>query len=146
MVQLVLSLGGGWRTTTDSDEALQQFAEMLRDPDTEVRIEIPEPGGYGVIWGEVVIIYLAMKTLDLLTDKALDALYERIADRAKEWTTKRVEDRVKAGKKRIMATTVRVAQEDGPEMGSIRAEADAAGTVTTTVSEPKHPRDRPAAP
>ena len=136
MTRMVITLGGGVRVTPESEEPLQDLASRLTDGDTEVRIASQEPEGYGVIFGEVVVIYIVMKAIDNLTDKALDAFFARITDVAKKWAKERVQERIDRGAKRVRATYVEPRNEKGEQIGpSVKAEADSNGVVEITVQE-----------
>lgn len=133
--RLVVTLGGGVRITSDTEGLLKELASRLADSDTEVRVTSQTPEGYGVIWGEVVIIYVAMKALDTLTEKALGAFIDRVVTTAKTWAKERVQERIDGGAKRVRATHVELRNELGEQVGpSVSATADPSGDVAVTVS------------
>ncbi|MGA2531353.1 MAG: hypothetical protein ABSG36_19660 [Acidimicrobiales bacterium] len=133
---MVISLGGGVRVTPDTQGPLEDLASRLSNEDTEVRVVSQEPEGYGVIFGEVVVIYIVMKAIDNLTDKALDAFFARITEVAKKWARERVQERIDRGAKRVRATYVEPRNEKGEQIGpSVKAEVDSNGVVEITVQE-----------
>jgi hypothetical protein len=142
---MVITLGGGLRVTPESQGPLEDLASRLTDADTEARVISQEPESYGTIFGEVVVIYIAMKAIDKLTDKALDALFVRITDVAKKWAKERVQGRIDRGAKRVRSTYVEPRNEKGEQIGpSVKAEADSDGGVQITVQEkPEHDFRRP---
>jgi len=107
-----VALGG------DSVEAWEELAAQLRDLDFDVRREdrYMEPGRVGVIFGEVVWIYLGMKAIDVVTDHALEAALERVLHKVKTWGRERFGKR--AGVSRPRPMTIQIADEDGKLMRS----------------------------
>jgi hypothetical protein len=135
--RLVVTLGGGVQITGDSEVPLKELASLLVDSETEVRVISQMPAGYGVIWGEVVIVYVAMKALDMLTNKALDAFMDRIMTAAKTWAKQRVQERIARGDRNVRATHVEIRNEQGEQVGpSLSVEALSNRDVAVTV----HPK------
>ena len=90
--RLVLTLGGGWRFTDERREPIEHLAALLRDEDLEVGVVPPEPlQGLGAICGELALVYVLMKTVDNLTDRALDAAIDRITEPIKKWAPDRTD-------------------------------------------------------
>jgi hypothetical protein len=133
-VRLVVSLGGGVRITPGTKGPLEDLANRLTDAETEVRVISQEPQGRGVTWGEVVIIYIATKALDNLTDKALDAFFARIAGVARKWAREQVQERSNAGHARVRPTFVEPRNQSGELVGPtvVKAEADSEGNIEVT--------------
>lgn len=137
MARLVITLGGGNAVAGDKLLALEALAARLSDTETDIRIETNPLPGLGVIFGEVVVIYVGMKALDTVTGNALDALFKRIVEVAKGWARERVQERIDRGAKRVMATYVEPRDEDGVQIGpSVAATANPDGKVDVTESPP----------
>jgi hypothetical protein len=131
---LVITLGGGRTVTGDRLPPLEDLASQLSDAETEIRIDSNPLPGLGVVFGEIVVIYIAMKAVDTLTEDALNALFARIVNVAKGWARKRVQDRIDAGMARVMATYVEPRDENGRQVGpSVAARANPDGEVEVTI-------------
>lgn len=145
MTRMVVTLGGGVRVTPDTQGPLEDLASRLGDEDTEVRVVSQEPEGYGAIFGEVVVIYIVMKAIDNLTDKALDAFFARITEVAKKWAKERVQERIDRGAKNVRSTHVEPRNDKGEQIGpSVKAEANQYGVVQVMVQDkPEYDFRRP---
>jgi|GEM_PF-4287289 len=132
-VRLVVSLGGGALISAGAEGPFENLANRLTDADTEVRVISQDPKGRGVTWGEVVLIYIAMKTLDNLTDKALDAFLARILGVAKTWARERVQEHINAGHA-VRPIFVEPLNQAGELVGStlVKVEADSEGNIVVT--------------
>jgi len=137
-VRLVLTIGGGWKLTDERREPIEHLAEKLRSDGLEVSIVPPEPmRGVGLIFGELVLVYVVMKTVDNLTNRALDALIDRLTEPIKKWARDRVQERLDAKNARIRGTTVVVMDEEGRQIGpTIRVTAEPEGEPQVDVLPP----------
>jgi hypothetical protein len=134
-VCLVLTTPSGVVFSDDVQEGLQELARMLRDEWSDVAISRPDPmRGYGVIFGEVVLIYIGMKAVDHLTDRAIDDLLGRLLEPLKAWAKRRVQTRIDRGNKRIKGTIVSVHDESGRQISpTIRAMGEEGGEARVDV-------------
>jgi hypothetical protein len=136
-VWLVLTTPSGVGFSDDVQEGLQELAHMLREESSDVAIAPPDPMlGLGVIFGEVVLIYIGMKAVDHLTDRAIDDLLGRLLEPLKAWAKKRVQTRIDRGNKRIKGTIVSVHDESGCQISpTIRATGEEGGEARVDVVE-----------
>lgn len=108
MAQIVIykSAGGGG-LNEESALAWETLANRLRGLDNEVIREdrYMEPGRRGVIFGEVIAIYIGLKALDVVTDHALEVALERVLVTTKEWARKRFRARSDAPRPRPISIT-----------------------------------------
>jgi hypothetical protein len=136
-VWLVLTTPSGVVFSDDVQDGLQELAHMLREESSDVAISRPDPmRGYGVIFGEVVLIYVGMKAIDHLTDRAIDDLLGRLLEPLKGWAKKRVQTRIDRGNKRIKGTIISVHDESGRQVSpTIRATGEQGGEARVDVVE-----------
>lgn len=113
-----VSIGG------DSVEAWEDLAARLRDLQHDVRREdrYMEPGRVGLIFGEVVWIYLGVKAIDVVTNHAIEAMLDRILDTVKAWGRQRFGKRKDAPRPRPMS--VQIVDEDGKVLRTWRIDQD----------------------
>jgi hypothetical protein len=134
-VWLVITTPSGVGFSDDVQEGLQELAHMLRDESSDVEIARPDPmRGNGVIFGEVVLIYIGMKAVDHLTDRAVDDLLGRLLEPVKAWAKRRVQTRIDRGNKRIKGTIVSVHDESGRQISpTIRATGEEGGDARVDI-------------
>lgn len=86
----------------ETASAWEDLAERLRDLGHDVRREdrYMEPGRYGVVFGEVLAIYIGMKALDVVTDHAMEAALKRVIETVKAWGRERFGKRRDAARPR----------------------------------------------
>jgi len=122
MARLGITIGGGWTLSDQRRADVETFVAVL-DPSVDIATIVPprpmKPGHRGLAWGEIVIVYIGMKALDLVTEKALDEAARRILESAKKWARGRVQGRL--GNARVMSTFVQVRDEDGRSLGFVSA-------------------------
>jgi hypothetical protein len=105
-------------------EAWEDLAARLRDLQHNVRREdrYMKPGRVGVVFGEVVWIYLGVKAIDVVTDHAIEAMLRRLLDTVKAWGRERFGRRENAPRPRPMS--VKIADEDGNILRSWKIDQD----------------------
>jgi hypothetical protein len=93
--------------------AWESLANDLRDLGCEVTRadKYMEPGRVGIVYGDVVLIYLGMKLVDTVTDRVMEGTLQRIIDAAKAWGRERFGPG--RDKPRARPTSITICDEDG---------------------------------
>lgn len=138
-IRLVITLGSGIHALSDTEEVLNDLATGLRDAETEARVVLSAPevyeGYYRFIPGEVVVVYVAGKLIDALTEQARDAHLARITRVAERWARQRVQREVELASKHPLLTIVETRSEEGDQIGpSVKAEVTSSGHIEVTVT------------
>jgi hypothetical protein len=120
MATIVIYKSPGAIVQGEAVEAWEDLAARLRDLQHDVRREdrYMKPGRVGVVFGEVVWIYLGVKATDVVTDHAIEGMLDRILDTVKAWGRERFRRRKDAPRPRPMS--VQIADEDGNVLRSWR--------------------------
>jgi hypothetical protein len=94
---VIYKSAGNGGLNEESALAWEALASQLRGLDNEVIREdrYMEPGRRGVVFGEVIAIYIGLKAVDVITDHALEAALERVLAATKEWARSRFRARAR---------------------------------------------------
>jgi hypothetical protein len=135
IVRTVLTVGGGWSLNEARRQALEDLAEEL--PDELAPVEIVEPTpmqGRGLAWGEIALVYIGMKALDLATEQAINATARQVIEAGKRWARKRMQGRL--GNPRAQRPSVDVLDAEGKSLGGVAAAPSEDGTAVEVIERP----------